>query len=85
MAGWSARRPGNRQREPAFVAVLRWVRLVGKVEQEGGEGLGDWGGRVAEPEVQFVVLEHAVVKGETDDPGDGLGVEEHEAGRDPGG
>ena len=35
--------------------------------------------------MQFAVLVGEVVEGETNDPGDGLGVEKHETGRDPGG
>lgn len=56
----------------------------GQAQQHAGEGLWDRGGRVAEPDEDLgLIVVRDVVGGELDEAAGGLGVEQHQAGRDP--
>lgn len=51
------------------------VAVVDPGEEEFGERCGHWGGRLAEPQPDLLVLVDDVVDGKTDDSGTGLGIE----------
>ncbi|MGW0201228.1 hypothetical protein [Nonomuraea sp. NPDC003201] len=54
--------------------------VVGRLSKQAGEGFGHGNGRVSELKEKFVLVLDEVIDGEPDEAGDGLGVEEHEAG-----
>jgi hypothetical protein len=51
--------------------------------QQDGEGLRYWRGWVSEPKEDLLFLVGDVVDGQAEQAADGLGVEQHEAGRAP--
>ncbi|CAO5150871.1 hypothetical protein FAIPA1_130148 [Frankia sp. AiPs1] len=65
-----------------------WVRggghvvpLVRRGQEESGERLGHWDGRVSESQEDLVAVAGDVIDGEAHDAAGGLGGEQHQAGR----
>src|SRR5258708_8074764 len=84
--GWPARRPGNSHRLAGH-PIGRGVGVLpagGEVEQQGGEWLGDWGGRVADPQEQLPVLADDVGGGQAHDAGGWPGETTGQASPRPG-